>query len=263
MKKLSLIIPAYNEENRISNILESYVQFFKEVKIKKGIDDFEILVVVNGSKDRTEEIVKGFSKKYKEIRYLNFKQGGKGFAITEGFKEALRGDSNLIGFTDADMSTPANAFYGLVRNIKNYDGIIANRWDRRSVVKKQTLIRRFVSRGYNFVVRTLFLFPYRDTQCGAKLFKREVIEKGIKKMISSKWNYDVALLFCLKKETHARIREIPTVWNDEIGSKVNLKKTPIQMLLSAIRLRFIHSPFNFIIRFYRKLPENWQIHNRI
>lgn len=263
MKKLSLIIPAHNEENRINQILEDYTQFFRIIKAKKELDDFEILVVINACKDKTEEIVKGFSKKYKEIRYISFEQGGKGFAITEGFKEALKGNSNLIGFTDADMSTPANAFYGLIRNIKDYDGIIANRWDSRSIVKKQTFIRRFVSRGYNFIVRILFLFPYQDTQCGAKLFKREVLEKGIKKMISSKWNYDVALLFCLKREAHARIREIPTVWEDKQDSHINLKKTPIQMFLSAIRLRFIHSPFNFVIRFYRKLPENWQIHNRI
>jgi glycosyltransferase involved in cell wall biosynthesis len=263
MTKLSIVIPARNEEARIPRTLGRYAEFFKDKKTKKELEDFEILVIINKSSDKTVEVVKEFSKKYKEVKYFEFEQQGKGFAITEGFKKALQGDSNLIGFIDADMSTPPNAFYGLVRNIKNYDGIIANRWDRRSRIKKQTLIRRFVSRMYNIIVRTLFLFPYRDTQCGAKLFKREVIAKGINKMISSKWNYDVALLFCLKKEAHAKIIEIPTDWDDEKGSAVNLKRTPIQMLLSAIRLRFIHSPFNFIIRFYRKLPENWQIHTRI
>jgi glycosyltransferase involved in cell wall biosynthesis len=259
MKKVSVIIPAYNEEKRIHNVLEKYALFFREVKLKGNIEKFEILVVINGCTDKTEEIVKEYCKKYKEIRYILFKQGGKGFAITEGFKEALKSDSNLIGFTDADMSTPPNAFYGLVRNIKNYDGAIANRWDRRSKVKKQPLIRQVISRGYNLIVRSLFLFPYHDTQCGAKLFKREAIEKGIGKMRSNKWGYDVPLLFCLRKEAKAKIIEIPTEWNDNPNSHIDIKKTSIRMFFSAIKLRLVHSPLNFIVRFYRRLPKSWQL----
>ncbi|MEK6827126.1 MAG: hypothetical protein AABX99_01420, partial [Nanoarchaeota archaeon] len=139
-------------------------------------------------------------------------------------------------------------------------GTIADRWNKRSVITpKQSWFRRFVSRGYNWIVRSLFLFPYRDTQCGAKVFKREVLEKNISKLATSNWGFDIALLYCLKKESHAKIKSIPTVWHDEVGSKVNLKKTPIMMFLSAIRLRLIHSPFNFFVRFYRKLPQQLKI----
>jgi glycosyltransferase involved in cell wall biosynthesis len=258
---ISIVIPAHNEEKRIRRILEGYGSFFAEKKKKKEIENFEILVVINNTKDRTEEIVKEFSKKYREIRYLNFKQGGKGFAIIEGFKDALSRKNHLIGYADADMATPPEAFYSLVRNIREYDGIIADRWNKESVIiPRQSLFRRFISRGYNIIVRTLFLMPFRDTQCGAKLFKREIIEKNYKKLITINWNFDVALLYCLRKESNARIKSIPTLWHDEKGSKVNLKKTPVMMFASLIRLRFVHSPFKFIVRAYRKLPEELKMH---
>jgi glycosyltransferase involved in cell wall biosynthesis len=147
---ISIVVPAYNEERRIRRMLEGYGGFFAEKKKKKEIENFEIIVVINNTKDRTEEVVKEFSKKYKEIRYLNFKQGGKGFAIIEGFKDALRRDNKLIGFVDADMATPPEAFYDLIRVLKEnrgIDGVLANRWDKRSNIKmKQNFIRRFVSR---------------------------------------------------------------------------------------------------------------------
>lgn len=254
-------MPAYNEEKRIRRTLEKYSDFFAEKKKKKEIRDFEILIVINNTKDKTEDVVKDVSKKYPEIRYLNFKQGGKGFAIIEGFKDALKRNNELIGYVDADMSTPPEAFYDLVEKIGRYDGVIADRWHKKSIITpKQSLFRRFISRGYNLIVRALFLFPFRDTQCGAKLFKRKVLEENMGKVITSNWGFDIALLYCLRKESHAKIKSIPTLWHDEIGSKVNLKKTPVRMFASSIRLRLIHSPFKFLVKAYRKLPEKLKIH---
>jgi glycosyltransferase involved in cell wall biosynthesis len=256
MKKFSLIIPAHNEETRIRKTLEEYGNFFRNKKIKKEID-FEIIVVINNTQDKTENIVREFSKKYPEIRYLNFKLGGKGFAIIEGFKETLKGNSEYIGFVDADMSTSAESFYDLIKTLdKNkIDGVIANRWDKRSNIKqKQTISRIIVSRLGNFIIRTLFLFNYPDTQCGAKIFNRKVIEKNIHKLMTINWGFDIALLFCLRKESRAKIISIPTVWEDKLESTLDLKKTPIRVFMSVIRLRLVHSPFNFVVRAYRKLP---------
>lgn len=258
---ISIVIPAYNEEKRIGETLEGYGEFFEQKRKKNEISDFEIIIVINNTQDKTEEVVKKFSKKYKEIKYLNFKEGGKGFAIIEGFKEALKNKkSRLIGFVDADLSTPPEAFYNLIKKIGEYDGIIANRWDKRSIITaKQSLLRRFVSRGYNLIVKILFLFNYPDTQCGAKIFKREILERNINKLVTSNWGFDVALLFCLKREEHAKIKSIPTTWNDKKESHINIKRTPVLMLLSAIRLRLIHSPFTFIVKFYRKIPQEFKI----
>ncbi len=256
MPRVSIIIPAYNEEERIGRILEEYCKFFRKEK-----EIIDIIVVLNACEDDTLKIVKGFQKKFKEIRFLDFEQGGKGFAVVKGFEDALKNGGELIGFADADMATPPEAFYDLIKNIKDYDGIIADRWHKDSkIIPKQSLFRRFISRIYNLVVRTLFLFPYKDTQCGAKLFKREIIKENYKKLVTSNWGFDVALLYCLRRESHARIKSIPTTWNDQEGSKINLKKTPLRMLVSCIRLRLIHSPFKDFVRLYRRLPEKLKFH---
>ncbi len=245
--RICIIIPAYNEERRIENTLKEYAGFFKELK-KEKILDFEILIVINNTIDKTEEIVKRYSKKYKEIKYLNFRESGKGFAITEGFKDALRRDNEVIGFVDADMSTTPEAFYDLIKNIENYDGIIASRWIKGSIIQtKQNFLRRLLSRGFNFLVRTLFLMNFRDTQCGAKLFKRKVIEKIVKEINITQWAFDVNLLYLCKKRKF-RIKECKTIWEDKGDSKLNVTKVPFQMFSGVIRLRLINSVFEPVLR---------------
>ena len=128
---ISIVIPAYNEEKRIGKILENYGAFFEEKKRKKEIKDFEILIAINGTTDRTEYVVKEFMKKYREIRYIDCgKVDAKGMAIIEGFKDALKNpENNLLGFVDGDMSTPPEAYYDLVKNIGIYDGVIAEQME--------------------------------------------------------------------------------------------------------------------------------------
>ena len=261
LKRTAIIIPAYNEEKRIGKTLEEYAVFFEERKKIGELQGFEILVVLNACKDNTLEVVKEKQKKYKEIIFLNFEQSGKGFAIIEGFKDALKRDNWLIGFVDADMATPPEAFYDLIKNIRDFDGILASRWMKNSIIKtKQTMLRIITSRSFNFLVKSTLLIPYSDTQCGAKLFKKKAIENVINDLGTTKWAFDIDLIYKLRRKKF-RIKEIPTIWEDKRGSKLNLVKVPFQMFSSIIRLRLIHSPFKFIIRLYNKLPEKIRIHS--
>ncbi|MEA3329251.1 MAG: dolichyl-phosphate beta-glucosyltransferase [Nanoarchaeota archaeon] len=245
MKKISIVIPAYNEEKRIGKTLKNYLEYFRKLKAQKLLE-YEILVVINNTTDKTEEVVKSFRNN--EIRYLNFKKGGKGFAIIEGFRDALDRKNDLIGFVDADGATPPNAFYWLVQNIGNYDGVIASRWMKKSkIIVKQNLKRRILSRGFNFTVRSLFMFPYQDTQCGAKLFKREVIEIILNELSLTHWAFDINLLFSARQKGF-RIKEFPTIWEDKDESKVSSSKTSVQMFLGILRLRLIYSPFEKLLR---------------
>ena len=256
--KISIIIPAYNEEKRIGRTLERYCEFFGELK-KKNLLDFEILIVLNACKDNTLGVVKEKQKKFREIKYLEFKQGGKGFAITQGFKDALKRENDLIGFVDADMATPPEAFSDLIRFSKNYDGIIASRGLKKSAVNF-SFTRKITHKGFNFLVRALLGMPYRDTQCGAKVFKREVIKSIVDNLGATKWAYDIDLLYKIRKRGF-KIIEIPTIWENKEGSHLDLIKVPIQMFSSIVRLRLIFSPFRFIVRAYDRLPEKVKIHN--
>lgn len=256
MEKLIIVIPAYNEEKRIAKTLEEYGDFFTDLKKKEKINP-EILIVINNTKDKTEEIVKRYQKKYKIIKYLNFKQGGKGFAINEGFKEALKDKKNsLIGFVDADLATSPTAFYDLVINLREPDGLIASRYIEGSKVSpRQSLPRIIVSRLFNFLIRVLFLMPYKDTQCGAKLFKRKAIEQTIKEFGITQWAFDIDLLYQMRKKGFI-IKEYPTVWADKEYSKINFMRAGPRMALAIIRLRTVNSPFKFLVRAYDFLP-NW------
>lgn len=235
--KISIIIPAYNEEKRIENTLKEYGNFFQNLK-KQKILDFEILVVINNTTDNTEKIVRKFSKKYKYIRYLNLKPKGKGFAVKEGFKYSLKRKSDLIGFVDADMSISPKAFYCLFKNISENDGIIASRWIKGAKATERTWTRKITSKTFNFIATSLFFLSYKDIQCGAKIFKKKVIEEIVYELNTTGWAFDVDLLYLCKKHGF-KIKEYPSVWEDKDGSKIKgLFKTSIQMLFDIIKLRF-------------------------
>jgi glycosyltransferase involved in cell wall biosynthesis len=238
--KVSIIIPAYNEEKRIEETLTAYSDYFENLR-KKNKLDYEILVVINNTTDRTEEIVKLSCKKNSRVRYLNLVKGGKGYAVIEGFKDCLKRDSHLIGFVDADMATAPQHFHELIENIGGYDAVIASRYVEGSIVKpKQTWQRIFVSRIFNLLIRGLFLMPYSDTQCGAKIFKKSVIIKIVNEVGMSQWAVDVELLYLLKKYDF-KVKEHPTVWADKEYSKINFMKAGPKMALSVIRLRLLNS----------------------
>ncbi|MBS3155651.1 glycosyltransferase family 2 protein [Candidatus Woesearchaeota archaeon] len=238
---LSIIIPAYNEEERIPKTLNSYLDYLK------GKINFEILVIINGCTDNTLEVVKKIAQKNKEIKYVDIgKVASKGIAVTEGFKLA---DSELIGFVDADLATPPNAFYDLVKNIENYDAVIASRWMKNSKINKsQPLTRIIAGRSFNILVNLLFNLKLKDTQCGAKLFKKTALKDILADIGKTRWAFDVDVLYLLKRKNY-KTKEIPTEWSEPGGSHVKIK-TVIEMFLSIVRLRLIYSPFKFIVSIY-------------
>jgi glycosyltransferase involved in cell wall biosynthesis len=223
---VSLVIPAHNEENRIGQVLERY-----------GGRGYEIIVVSNGSTDRTPEIVEGFAEKDGNIMLLEYQERlGKGGAIIEGFTKA-KGD--LVGFVDADESTKPEEFQSLVKKViqRRIDGAIASRWVEGSkILKKQPLKRRVASRTFNLIVRLLFGLPYKDTQCGAKVFRGSALRQVIPELRLKGFEFDVELLWRLKEEGFS-IEEIPIIWEHDKGSTFNLLNAP-SMLLNLLRVRF-------------------------
>lgn len=250
MQRLSIIIPAHNEERRIGATLEAYTSFFDSL-VKIDMLDYEIIVVLNACKDKTKDVVK--KHQTARIKILEFVQAGKGFAVIEGFKDALKRNNELVGFVDADLATPPEAFYDLITKIGNYGGAIASRYIPGSIVNPKPTIQRIIaSRIFNLFIRAILFMPYRDTQCGAKLFKRKAIESVISNLSMSQWAFDVELLYHLRKKGFV-IKEIPTRWSDKEYSKIHFAKAGPFMALSIVRLRLLNSPFKSFVKVYNKM----------
>jgi dolichol-phosphate mannosyltransferase len=250
-RSLLLLIPAYNEEDRIGPVLRDYAQFFLEHYTGK----FELVVILNGCVDDTLGVVEKASREYPSIRYLDFKDPiGKGGALIEGLKLAPRAD--LIGYVDADGATAPAAFFDLVARASQADCVIASRWIPGAIIHQtQTNKRRFASRVFHYIVQCLFWMNIKDTQCGAKVIRREAVEKIHSALRIADMAFDINLLYALKR-AGCSILEVPTEWTDKMGSKVVLGKTSLTMFLSILRVRLIYSPFYRLLRSLRPL-ETW------
>jgi len=234
--RLLLLIPAYNEEHRIEPVLREYAEYF----VGKYEDRFQLVVVLNGCRDNTLAVVQRVAADHPCVRWMEFEAPiGKGGALIEGLRLAPFAD--VIGYVDADGATPPAAFEALVEKVGEADCVIGSRWVPGAVLHQlQSGQRRFVSRGFHLIVQLLFGMNLRDTQCGAKVMRRDAVEKIHANLRISDMAFDINLLYSLKRAGF-RILEVPTEWTDKAGSKVNLVRTSLTMLLSAIRVRLVYS----------------------
>ena len=246
-----LLIPAYNEEQRIEPVLCDYARYFREHYPGK----FQIVVVLNGCVDDTFGVVQRVAAEFPEVRALNFPAPiGKGGALIEGLKLAPTAD--LIGYVDADGATAPAAFLDLVRHCGQADCVIGSRWLPGSILhQSQSKQRRLFSRGFHAFVQFLFRMNIQDTQCGAKVMRREAAEKIHPALRIADVAFDINLLYSLKRNGFSVV-EIPTEWTDKLGSKIKLNKGALGIILSVIRLRLFYSPFYRWLRPLRPL-EAW------
>ncbi len=252
LPSLLLLIPAYNEEARIGPVLKTYAEFFP----KHYQGKFQLVVVLNGCRDNTLGVVKSVAADYPVISWANHLDPiGKGGALIEGLRMAPLAD--LIGYVDADGATEPLAFLDLVKHIEEADCVIGSRWVKGAVLHQvQSGERRVASRCFHFIVR--FFFPslkIRDTQCGAKVMKREVVEKIHSSLCIADMAFDINLLYLIQRSGY-RILEVPTEWTDKTGSKVSLFKSSLTMLLSVLRVRSIYSPLKPLRPLFAPI-ENW------
>lgn len=248
---LLLLIPAYNEEQRIEPVLREYGAFFRDNYKGK----FQLVVVLNGCRDDTIGVVRRVAKDFFSISAIEFPDPiGKGGALIEGLRLAPLAD--IIGYVDADGATAPPAFLDLVRHLEEADCVIGSRWIKGAVLHQaQTNRRQFASRIFHLIVQSFFWMNIRDTQCGAKVMKRQAVEKVHSQLRISDMAFDINLLYSLKR-AGLRILEVPTEWTDKVGSKVVLGRTSMTMLASVIRLRLVYSPLKPLLRRFAWL-EAW------
>jgi len=232
--------------------LRDYADFFQ----KQYDGKFKLVVVLNGCRDNTLGVVQNVATDFPSVNWLEFKEPiHKGGALIEGLKLAPMAD--LIGYVDADGATPPHAYLELIRHIKDYDAVIGSRWLPGAVLhQEQSGKRQFASRVFHLIVEGLFWMHIRDTQCGAKVIRREAIEEIHPKLRIADMAFDINLLYSLKKAGF-KILELPTEWTDKVGSKVVLGNTSLVMLLSAIRIRLIFWPWLYQLLRPLKPIEVW------
>jgi dolichol-phosphate mannosyltransferase len=248
---LLLLIPAYNEQERLGPVLREYAEYFRQ----NYPGPFQLVVVLNGCVDDTIGVVRRAAADFKEISALEFPAPiGKGGALIEGLKLAPLAD--LIGYVDADGATAPRAFHQLVKLWDKADCVIASRWMPGAVLhQQQTSRRQFASRVFHTIVQSLFRLNVKDTQCGAKVMRRAVVEKIHPALRIADMAFDINLLYAVKRAGFS-ILEVPTEWTDKMGSKVVLGRTSLTMLLSVIRLRLVYSPIYPLLKPLRPI-ETW------
>lgn len=234
----TIIIPACDEEDRIGPTLDSYLAHFD--------DDTEILVVMNGCRDGTRDVVCSFLDGRPNLHAVEETDSiGKGGALMIGFRRA-RGD--VISYVDADGATSPEDMQRLLEAMGDDSGVIASRWIDPSVMRvKQSLYRRFASRVFNSIIRVMFRIPYRDTQCGAKAFKREAVEAIVDKLGTTNCAFDVDVLYLMHQQGYT-VKEMPLAWVDMPGTKIKMYRDAPRMLGAVIRMRTKHSRFKNLVR---------------
>ncbi len=229
--RLSIVIPAYNEGEIISDTLKRAVNY-----LNKRFDSYEVIVVCDGCQDRTASMAQEAAKVDSHIRVIDRPTNlGKGFSVKEG---ALSASGDYIIFTDADLSTPIEEIDKLLKWLaKGCDIVIGSRALEESDIQiHQPWYRERMGKMFNILVQTLALRGIKDTQCGFKGFRKDIAEKVFPLQTLSGFGFDVELLYIAKKHGY-EIKEIPVRWLNRAASKVNPLTHSSQMFLDLIRIR--------------------------
>ena len=220
----SLVIPAYNEENRIRPLFETIDRF-----------SGELIIVCDGT-DGTARVVNGIAGTRTDlaIRCLTFDHRlGKGGGVIAGLAAAR---APLVGFFDADGSTTMAEMMRLFSCLANNDGAIGSRWVAGSTLTvRQGILRRLESRSFNLLIRCLFGLDFHDTQCGAKVFRKTAIDRILPAMVSRGFEFDVELLWRLRR-AGCRVVEVPIEWQNKGDSHVR-KRDMVRMVRDLFRVR--------------------------
>jgi dolichyl-phosphate beta-glucosyltransferase len=229
--EFSIIVPAYNEERRLPETLKGIAAY-----IRISGREAEILVVDDGSTDRTAAIANSFRDKFPAFQVLsNGVNRGKGYSVRHGMLEA-RG--RIVLFTDADLSAPIEEADKLFAALETHDVAIGSRaLDRGLISIHQSRFREFAGIIFNTIVRLCLRLPFVDTQCGFKAFRREPCRIIFEQQRVERFGFDPELLY-LARRHGLRAVEIPVRWGHSPATKVSMFRDSLQMFLDVLIIRW-------------------------
>lgn len=229
--RLDIILPAHNEEDRISPTLHRYRRAIPDESVR-------FLVAMDGCTDGTAAVVAEHAHVDPRVRARDYPKLGKGGVLSEALRAST---APLVGFVDADGATPPSEMIRLAEAVVDgTDLAIASRRMSSSVVPaRRSVARRMTSAGFAASIRHLFGLPFADTQCGAKVMTHTVAGQLVPLLSSRDFLFDVDLLVTAHR-LGLDIAEVPTVWVDKDGSKLDVARDTRRMASSAVRLWLHH-----------------------
>jgi dolichyl-phosphate beta-glucosyltransferase len=228
----SIVIPAYNEGARLGTTLEKVLNY-----IAQHGCDAEVIVVNDGSRDNTAELVRSFAEKNPAVRLVeNPGNRGKGYSVRHGMLSA-RG--RVVLFTDADLSSPIEEVPKLLQPLADgADIAIGSRWLRSELqTQRQPLHRQLFGRIFNLLLRAALGLQFRDTQCGFKVFRRRALEKIFPLQKIERWGFDPEILF-LARKFGFRVEEVPVAWGHSGETRIHPLLDGTRMFLEMLRIRW-------------------------
>ena len=246
--KLSIIIPCYNEAQDITKNVAIVKDYLKEKNI-----DYELLLVNDGSKDNTKEVIEAIPG----IIPLSYdKNRGKGGAVKYGIENA-KGDYVL--FMDADLSTDISAIEKVVELAPNYDLIIGSRHAKGSVLKKkQPWLRVFIGFCCRLLVNMIFHTKLKDTQCGFKAMRIDVAKKVAGKQLITNFAFDVEYIY-IAKLNNLSMYELGITWSDDRGSTVSPIKSSLKFFKDVFTIRRHRKQYYFSEEAAKNYVSKWPI----
>jgi glycosyltransferase involved in cell wall biosynthesis len=228
----SIVIPAFNEQARIGATLDRVMECVET----RGWAA-EVLVVNDGSRDRTAAIVTRAARRYPNLRLIeNAGNHGKGYSVRNGI---LQSRGAIVMFTDADLSAPMEEAERLFAAIADgADVAIGSRWlDRSRQTLQQPIYRRFFGRCFNWLTRLVMNLPLADTQCGFKAFRREAAQTIFIRQRIERWGFDPEILYiALKLGMH--VQEVAVTWGHDSRSRISYLRDGMRMILDLLLVRF-------------------------
>jgi len=232
LNSISIVIPAYNEAARLPATLQAILEY---TGARERVP-FEILIVNDGSKDNTLEVAREFASAHPHIRVVeNPGNRGKGYSVRHGMLEAT---GDWVLFTDSDLSAPIEELDLLLAAVRSQAAKVAigSRADRSKIEIKQSPLRQLAGRVFNLLMRVTVGLPFKDTQCGFKLFDAESAREVFRRQRIERWGFDAEILFIARKLGYKTV-EVPVRWQHAEGSKVSMFSDSLNMFADLLRIR--------------------------
>ncbi len=232
---LSLVVPAYNEENRIGQSLDRILSFFTSQSYP-----YEVIVVDDGSTDRTVEVVRGFAAANPRLRVEPQPRNcGKGEAIKKGM--LLAGGAFLF-FSDADLSVPIEAVPEFLSRLEaGYDVAVGSRRTAGSVIEvHQPIHRELMGKVFTRLSNLILGLRLKDFTCGFKAFRRDAARALFSRQRLGGWSFDSEILYLAKLKGY-RIAEVPVVWRNDEATKVRLARDIVRSFTDLWNIRLNHA----------------------